>query len=128
MKQMGILGIVLVFAVVALLPATAGAETFSISQNIEVRARVAATHTIILDDDDTILEISSNTTEEAVPRVFRNLIAKESVLPLTDEIYAQYRKLVPEGTGRAGLLYKYYQFPIFSYQQKSHFTALISLH
>jgi hypothetical protein len=106
-------GILVVFSVMAMavmFSSPASAETQSSSQQLHVHAKVRSHQTIVIDDSNVILEVSSNTNEEVTPRVYRNRIQSANEVPLTAAIYSNYRQLIPKGAVRQGILYKYSAF------------------
>lgn len=74
---------------------------------LEVKARVLPVHTIIVDEQGIIEQIFSNTPKDnATPRVYRVSIAAANEQPITPQVDAAYRRLVPAGQSRIGLLYE----------------------
>lgn len=83
------------------------AAALSSAQTITVTAVVPAHRDIIIDGNGNITEIVSNTKDDVTPVVFLGEDGSEkNKRPLTDEIYDKYRKLVPAGTAKYGILYK----------------------
>lgn len=75
---------------------------------IRVKARVLPHHTITLDEQGAIKQIASNTTEDVTePRVYLLTPVAVNQQPLTPEIYEEYRRLVPPGTSKVGILYEH---------------------
>lgn len=97
-----------IFAIIAgfINAASVSAETISVSHKITITASVAPAHYVIIDEYGSIIDITSNTAEDVTPRIFLNSVKKGNERPLTKEIYAQYREIVPLGQGKMGHLYK----------------------
>lgn len=85
--------------------AVVSAATLSASGEITITARVADTHYVIVDGHDNIVEIISNTTQSATPRVFRGSTSS-SEIPMSEGVYVQYRQLTQSSHGVIGTLYK----------------------
>lgn len=117
MKYLGAVSLFLVLVVIAVMPRPVAAETIVIEQHIIIKARVAAYHTVIVNDDDVILEIISNSDGAANVRVFRNVISKNNQIQLTENLYEKYLEIIPEGKGYTGRMYKYFEFKAFSFSQ-----------
>lgn len=99
------------FMVVLLLPllvssGNAVAETLSTTQELHVRAVVPGHRDVVVDTKGQIMEITSNTLEDTTPTVYFMKIDEKTQRPLTSELMTAYRKLVPEGTAKYGVLYK----------------------
>lgn len=75
------------------------------TQELIVTATVTPKRRIVVDTAGRIVRIVSNTTEDVRPDVYTFDIAPRNATKLTDGIYKEYRRLVPEGTGSAGILY-----------------------
>lgn len=86
--------------------AVVSAGTLSASGEITITARVADTHYVIVDSQDNIVEITSNTTQTVTPRVFRGSITATSEIPLSKDVYEQYRQLTASNQGVVGRLYE----------------------
>jgi hypothetical protein len=86
------------------LSAAASAETISVSQKVVVHAQVLPAQYIIIDKQNQITEIDSNSYNEVLPQVYQGSIKPENVRPLTIDLYAQYKNLAPNV--RPGVLYK----------------------
>jgi hypothetical protein len=82
------------------------AETQSVSVQITVTAVVPSHRDIILDKNGNITEIDSNTKEDVTPDAYIGSAKPENKVPLTDDLFGQYRQHVPEGTAKYGVLYK----------------------
>ncbi len=82
------------------------AATVSVSREIHVTAIVAHTRTVIVDETNRIIEIASNTEEDVKPTIYMTKPSKENKRELTDDLYKQYRRLIPEGTAKVGILYR----------------------
>lgn len=106
MKQFKLLAGFIVLVLTPLLAvASASAETMSVSVQITVTAVVPSHRDIILDQSGHIMSITSNTTEDVTPTVYALTVDPQHKLPLTDDLYAQYRTYVPVGTAKYGVLY-----------------------
>jgi hypothetical protein len=81
------------------------AATLSVSGEITITARVADTHYVVIDNHDNVLEIISNTTRPAAPKVFRGSTNSDE-RPLTEGVYEQYLRLTETNQGVMGTLYK----------------------
>lgn len=107
MKQLlGVLMLLASFVAVNSASGRVSANVFNPENKIHVYGKVVASQQITLDGAGDIILITSNSTEEVVPRVFNGTVSKASEVPLTDEIYREYRKLVPEGQATIGVLYE----------------------
>ncbi len=78
------------------------AKTISVSDEITIQSRVLPRQSIIVNDKNQIIKIISNTTEDLMPKVYRNVIDSENELMLTEDLLKQYRSLVPLGTSQPG--------------------------
>lgn len=83
----------------------ASATTISASGEITITARVADAHYVIVDSQDNILEIISNTTQTVTPKVFRGSTDSHEI-PLSKGVHEQYRQLTESKQGVIGTLYK----------------------
>ena len=73
---------------------------------IEVRARVLPAHTVVVDEQNVIIQVYSNTTETvANPKVYRGSIDAAHEQPLTREVQDEYRSLMQKSESRVGTLY-----------------------
>lgn len=107
MRILVVLGILFGLLVI---PNSASAATNS--QHFTVSAEVASFHTLVVDDENRIVQIISNSKDASKIRAYRNYIHNNSVIELTDNLLAQYWQILPEGkTDRLGVAYKYYEFP-----------------
>lgn len=75
-------------------------------QELHVQAIVPHHRDIVLDHTGRIVRIFSNTAEDVRPTVYVGSIAPKNKKPLTDKLYGQYRRHVPEGTAAYGVLYE----------------------
>jgi hypothetical protein len=107
MKHVGVISVVLVMLLLLQGTIAAAAVPQRHNQELNVSGRVLDAHTVIVDENDVILEIASNTENDVQPRIFLFEPSADNELPLSDNVYEQYRLLVPEGTSRPGILYKY---------------------
>lgn len=80
-------------------------STSSITRELRVRALVPGHRDIILDLSGRISKIISNTPEDLTPDVYLLDTIDENQQPLTDSLLQEYRKLVPVGTAKYGVLY-----------------------
>ncbi len=85
--------------------AQAWAQTLSSGQEIVVQAQILPARYIIIDKQNNIIEIGSNTKEDVLPQVYLGSIGSNSGVPLTRDIYNQYRGILPAGKSHAGVLY-----------------------
>jgi hypothetical protein len=76
------------------------------NDTIYVNGRILPKHTVIVDSNNRIKEVASNTTENVVPVIYREQVAPDTQVALSNEIYAQYKSVVPQGSSKAGILYK----------------------
>ena len=105
MRVLGIISALLFMQL--LVPQTVvDAEAVPPKQQLHTSGRVVASQSIIVDDQGTIIQILSNTTEDVVPKVYLLTIGSSTQQPMTADIFAQYRKHVPEGKSRVGVLYQ----------------------
>jgi hypothetical protein len=111
MKQFGKL-FILASAVLAPLVASTAAQAApsqpgpgSIVQELHVTAVVPGHRDIVLDLHGNIQKIYSNTTADVTPTVYTLEISDTNRQLLTDELFEAYRRLVPEGTAKYGVLY-----------------------
>lgn len=77
----------------------------SITREIHVQAKVLGHRDIIVDLSGNITKILSNTPEDVTPVVYSLDTVPENQRPLTDDILKAYRRLVPVGTAKYGVLY-----------------------
>jgi hypothetical protein len=97
-------GLVLILFAVVLMPASAGAT--SISQDIHIKSVVLAAHTVEVDEQGNILRIASNTDEQDPSvKVITDINGERKPMPLTDEIAAEYQRLLPDDR-KPGILYE----------------------
>lgn len=82
------------------------AATKTVSGEITITAVVPAHRDIILDNAGRIQEIDSNTTEDVTPVAYRRAAIPGNQVPVTAELMAAYRSLVPAGTAKTGVLYR----------------------
>lgn len=101
--------VLLIFSLLALpvlLTGTAMAATQTITREIQVSAVVPDRRDVVVDLTGNIVRITSNTPSDVLPSVYLLENAPENAVPLTPELYEQYRRLVPEGTAKYGVLYE----------------------
>jgi hypothetical protein len=108
--SMSILRGILLLAILAFAPTVSGGNVSAAPVTVnggqlEVKARVLPVHTIVVDEQGVITQIFSNTEGEATPRVYRLSIIAANEQPMTPEIQDEYRRLLPTGSGRIGVLY-----------------------
>lgn len=109
--------LVTVFVVaLALVPiGAASAETSVVDGGkIAVHARILATHYIIIDEHDTIIQIDSNTQDIATPRVFEHKVTSGNEREMTQAIYRQYERLIPGGKSHVGTVYRTHSSPVLA--------------
>jgi hypothetical protein len=107
MKQWRGFGLLLLTLLVPLF--TSGqvfAATLSSTQELHVTATIPSHRDIIIDSKGQIVSITSNTPEDVQPDVYLLSPEPNNQKPLTDTLYKQYRKYVPEGTAKYGVLYQ----------------------
>lgn len=85
--------------------AAAATAPGSVVREIKVTAIVPHHRDIIVDLRGEIIRITSNTPQDVTPDVYLLEISGSSKQPLTESIYEQYRRHVPEGTDSYGVLY-----------------------
>ena len=107
MKLLVSILVLTIFGALAFMPAPVSASTPKYNNKLKVTGVVLPAQYIIVDEQGTILEISSNTTQDVKPRVYLHTIHKDNVRPLTSEIYRQYRRIVPPGQAKVGVLYQH---------------------
>lgn len=105
MRFLGIISAIF-FAFLFLSTGTVQAETMHPKQQLHTSGRVVASQSIVVDGQGIVTQIFSNSTEEVIPKVYLLTISPQSRLELTPEILAQYRKHVPLGKARVGVLYQ----------------------
>lgn len=101
--------VTVVMPLVTTRPASASAFELppgAIAHEIHITARVKPVRTVIVNDQNVIIEIASNTAEAAEIQVFRGSVAAANAAALTPEIQAQFDRLVPPGSATVGVLYK----------------------
>jgi hypothetical protein len=109
----GFLAIVFVLVCASVPTVTASAHSTVVDGGkITVHARIAATHYIIVDEHDKIIQIDSNTTDVATPRIFLQKVKSGNERVMTPTVYAQYRRIVPSGVTHIGTIYKASSDPI----------------
>lgn len=84
---------------------TASAAQVSVVQELHVTARVLPMRRVIVDANGQIQQIISNTAEDVTPTVYFGRDTDANKIPLTDDVQQQYQSLVPQGSGKAGILY-----------------------
>jgi hypothetical protein len=85
----GFLAIVFVLACVSVPTVTASAHSTVVDGGkITVHARIAATHYIIVDEHDKIIQIDSNTTDVATPRIFLQKVKSGNERVMTPTVYS----------------------------------------
>jgi hypothetical protein len=84
----------------------AGAATVSVSHKIYVRAVVAPSRTILVDSNNRIIEIVSNTDQTVEPTAYRGAITAGEQVPLTAEILDDYQKIMAASAKKTGTLYQ----------------------
>lgn len=77
----------------------------SITREIHVKAKVLGHRDIIVDLSGNITKILSNTPEDVTPAVYSLDTVPENQRPLTVDMLKAYRRLVPAGTAKYGVLY-----------------------
>jgi hypothetical protein len=109
----GFLAIVFVLVCASVPTVTASAHSTVVDGGkITVHARIAATHYIIVDEHDKIIQIDSNTTDVATPRIFLQKVKSGNERVMTPTVYSQYRRIVPSGVTHIGTIYKASSDPI----------------
>jgi hypothetical protein len=106
MRVLRMLSIVISVLVFLHSSAVVKAAPSSNNNQLQVTARVRSAHHVIIDSEGNVIEILSNTTEDVIPKVYLEKISSETEQPLTDEIMQHYRKLVPLGKSKIGVLYR----------------------
>jgi hypothetical protein len=86
-------------------PPTPPGASNAISRELHVKARVLGHRDIVLDLGGNISKIISNTPDDVTPDVYSLDTVAENQQPLTDELMREYRRLVPAGTAKYGILY-----------------------
>lgn len=81
------------------------AKTISVSQKITITATVLPHHYIIVDNNDKIVEVISNTDGQATIKVYIHEVSYGNEVLLTPKIYQQYMHLVSRQQ-KYGVLYK----------------------
>lgn len=107
MKLLGVLSALIVFGAASLVPSQPVSAGAPYNTHLKVSGIVLPAQQVVVDEQGTIIEISSNTTHDVMPEVYLNKIAKENARDMTPEIYQQYRRLVPPGHSHVGTLYKH---------------------
>lgn len=109
MKQMRfIAGIIAILTLPLSVAGQALAATQSITQELHITAIVPAHRDIVIDSSGHITEIISNTPQDMTPTVYEgNDGASANIRPLTETLYANYRQVVPVGTSKTGILYRF---------------------
>jgi hypothetical protein len=79
---------------------------------ITVHARIEATHYIMVDEHDKIIQIDSNTNDTATPRVFLQKVKTGNERDMTPTVYAQYQHLIPGGVTHVGTVYRASSDPV----------------
>jgi hypothetical protein len=98
---------VLIIVVFGILPSsTVSADAVGGKEHLHTAGRVLPAHHVVINEQNEILEIISNTTEDVNPRIYLNKISKERELPANPKVLEQYRRLVPSGTSNVGVLYR----------------------
>ncbi len=101
----------MVLSTVAVMPFINGRVVLATTQSVnggqlKIQAVVLPAHTVIVDEQGEITLIASNTTEGVEePKVYRGNAIRGNEQELTPAIFAEYRRFVPEGKSRIGILY-----------------------
>lgn len=96
----------LTFVVILGISGSVEARTVSVSQRVTVTAVVAPASYIVIDDNEKIQRIDSNTSQDVTPKVYIGSVAAGNERELTPAIYAAYLREVPKGANRVGTLYQ----------------------
>lgn len=83
-------------------PASAAADTISVTQVITITATVAPARSIVVDDAGRILSIVSNTNEAVIPTVYVNKVHGEE-RPLTPDLQSKYDSIIAQQTNLNGV-------------------------
>lgn len=103
MKRFGkLLAIAVAGLAFSLMPASASAQTISITQTITITATVAHARTIIVNDKGQMTKIYSNTAQDVTPKVYLNDFPGES-RPLTPALVKQYRQVIDRQKNLVGV-------------------------
>ena len=87
--------------------ATASADSISSSQQIVIHAVVLPAHYVIVNSQNQVQQIISNTPEiNVVPTVYLNTARPENLRALTSEIQQQTDALLKDKVIKPGVLYK----------------------
>lgn len=90
------------------LPNSSSAQTISVSQQIIVTATILPAKYVIVDANDRILQIISNTSDRDVqPSVYRNVVKTENFIQPTAQINSDIAKLLNGKAIKPGILYDY---------------------
>lgn len=98
--------ILLALAVPLLYSGSSQAAPTSVTQELKVTARVLPARQVILDQRGDIIRITSNTPEDIMPTVYISNDIPSNRIPLSESTYIEYRKYVPVGTAKYGVLYE----------------------
>jgi hypothetical protein len=81
-------------------------DQISVTHELHVTATVPPMRHIILSPTGQITEITSNTLDDIVPTAYVVNDIPGNERPLTPALMQSYRRFVPEGTAKYGILYK----------------------
>ena len=86
---------------------SASALTISSTQEIKVTAVVLPAKRILVDNNNQIIEIASNTSLDNVsPTVYRNNDSAANKIMLSNDIHEQYKRITKNKLSQPGILYK----------------------
>ena len=92
---------------VSSVPLPAAAESLSVSgQQVQVTAIVAPAIYIIVDNQNQVLQIISNTTNKAtVPTIYKTAVQVQNVQPLTPDVQRQVTAILRASKVQPGVVY-----------------------
>lgn len=75
------------------------------NDTIHVNGKVLPARHAVVNMEGEIIEIASNTYEDAEPKFYLNHVSKESEVRVSERFYEEFKTLVPDGTSKPGILY-----------------------
>ena len=107
----------------------AEAGTITVTDEIQVSSRVQDAHYVLVDSDNRIRQIDSNTFNDVTPRFYKIQEGRRVPVDTTESLLSEYRVLIPDGSSRPGTLYMRSNDLEPANKRKStfrHFTFLIA--
>ena len=98
---------ILVLSILTLVPVSVSADTVTSTQQIKITAVVAEARYVVVDSQNQIQEIITNSyNANVVPTVYQDLVRQKNSRPLTVELQRQCDALLKGKAIKPGILYK----------------------